>query len=144
MMTAFLELTLDKFIFRVDPACAYTPQGIWVKEAGPVNRLGLSDFLQQRSGDVAFAEVKPAGSILAAGAAFASIETIKVDVDLLLPAAARVVRVNPALGTAPEVINQDPYGDGWLCEVEWQEKPQLLAAAAYFEQMEKEAREEHP
>ena len=145
-MTIFLETTVDKFTFRVDPTCFFTGEGVWVRTEGKRARLGLSDFLQQHSGDIAFVEVKPEGTPLAPGDEFSSIETIKVELALSSPVSGKVVMVNPALETTPEVINQDPFGEGWLCEVElsdWEtDQPRLLDAAAYFEKMKREAEEE--
>jgi glycine cleavage system H protein len=145
-MTTFLETKVDKFTFRVDPTCFFNSEGVWVRVEGNRARLGLSDFLQQRSGDIAFVEVKPAGTILAVGDEVSSIETIKVDIALSSPVSGKVLLVNPALEAAPEVINQDPFGEGWLCEVEvsdWeQDQPRLLDGAAYFEKMKREAQDE--
>jgi glycine cleavage system H protein len=145
-MIPFLETKVDKFTFRVDPTCHFNSEGVWVRTEGNRARLGLSDFLQQRSGDIAFVEVNPAGTVLAFGDGFSSIETIKVDIALSSPVSGSVVLVNPALETAPEVINQDPFGEGWLCEVElsdWgTDRPRLLDAAAYFEKMKHDAEEE--
>ena len=145
-MTPFLETKVDKFTFRVDPTCHFNNEGVWVRTEGNRARLGLSDFLQQRSGDIAFVEVKPAGTVLAFGDGFSSIETIKVDIALSSPVSGKVLLVNPVLETAPEVINQDPFGEGWLCEVEvsdWEkDQPRLLDASAYFEKMKREAEEE--
>ena len=145
-MALFLETTVDKFTLRVDPTCYFNPEGVWVRIEGKRARLGLSDFLQQHSGDIAFVEVKPAGTVLAFGIEFSTIETIKVNIELSSPVSGKVVLVNPALETAPEVINQDPYGEGWLCEVElsdWQtDRSHLLDATAYFDKMRREAEDE--
>ncbi len=145
-MTESLQTTVDKFTFRVDPTCFFNSEGVWVRVESNRGRLGLSDFLQQRSGDIAFAEVKPEGTILAFGDEFSSIETIKVNIALSSPVSGNVVLVNPALETTPEVINQDPFGEGWLCEVElsnWEADRQgLLDAKAYFVKMKHEAEEE--
>jgi glycine cleavage system H protein len=145
-MTTFLETTIDKFTFRVDPACYFNREGVWVRVTGNQARLGVSDFLQQRSGDIAFVDVKPEGTILASGKEFSSIETIKVDIALSSPVTGKVVRVNPALENAPEVINQDPFGEGWLCEVElsdWTaDQKSLLDARAYFIKMKSDAEAE--
>ena len=127
---------MDKFRFKVAPDRLYTEEGMWAKpETGRV-RVGLSDFLQQRSGDVAFAEVKPAGACVKAGEEIASIETVKVNVSLGSPVAGRVAETNPALQGAPEVINSDPYGDGWLAIVEASDWPAsqrcLLTPEAYL------------
>ena len=145
-MATFLETQVDKFTFYVDQTCFYNSEGVWARIEGSKARLGLSDFLQQRSGDIAFVEVKPAGTILSRGTEFSSIETIKVTIALSSPVSGKVLLVNPVLETTPEVINQDPFGEGWICEVEvseWeQDQPRLLTASAYFEKMKREAEEE--
>ena len=146
-MDPFLELIIDKFIFRVDPTCLYSTEGVWVKNIENKARLGLSDFLQQRSGDIAFVDIKKTGTELAVGDYFSTIETIKVNVDLTSPVSGKIVQLNPALQLAPELINQDPYGEGWLCEVEmddWNtDKLVLLDPCAYFEIMKRDAEEEN-
>lgn len=144
-MNEFLATTIDKFTFLVDPGCFYSADGIWVRFEDNIARLGLSDFLQQRSGDIAFVEVKPVGTILTHGDDFASIETVKANVDLVSPLSGTVVNVNPLLITEPEVINQEPYGAGWLCEVAisdgGDDRQRLLSAGAYFETMKRQAEE---
>jgi glycine cleavage system H protein len=145
-MKPFLEAKVDKFTFHVDPTCFFNSEGVWARVEGSRARLGLSDFLQLRSGDIAFVEVKPAGTLVALGDEFSSIETIKVDIALSSPVSGKVLLVNPALETAPEIINLDPFGEGWLCEVEvsdWEkDQLRLLDASAYFEKMKREAEEE--
>lgn len=149
-MPEYLETTVDKFSFRVAKDRLYTPQGAWAfwmkPEAANRVRVGLADYLQQRSGDVTFATVQPTGTKLVAGERLAEIETIKVLVELPSPVGGTVVEVNPALGATPEIINQDPYGTGWLAVIEttdWEtERAKLLAPGAYFSAMEAEAREE--
>jgi glycine cleavage system H protein len=142
----FLELTIDKFIFRVDPDCYYSAEGVWVKIEKNMARIGLSDFMQQRSGDIAFVDIKKTGTELTVGDYFSTIETIKVNVDLISPVSGKIVLLNPALQFTPELINQDPYGEGWLCEVEmddWKkDKFGLLDPGAYFEIMKRDAEEE--
>jgi glycine cleavage system H protein len=145
-MTEFLEMTVDKFIFRVATDRYYNEEGVWAKAEGERVRIGLSDFLQQSSGDVAFAEVEPEGTQLKFGDEVAVIETIKVDIALSSPISGTVVQVNPAMEDAPEAINQDPYGEGWLALIEasdWKaERSKLLDPEAYFDHMKVEAEEE--
>ena len=145
-MSEYLQTTVDKFTFRVDTTCSYTPEGLWVRVEGSRVKLGLSDYLQQRSGDMAFVEVPAAGTQLARGDELAAVETIKVDTQLVSPVSGVIRLVNPALEESPEVINQDPYQKGWLCEMEasdWENDRQLLMdAQAYFVQMKQEAEEE--
>jgi glycine cleavage system H protein len=145
-MPDFLETLVDKFTFKVATDRFYNREGVWVKPEGGRVRIGLSDFLQQRSGDVAFAEVKPQYTALTSGEEVAVIETIKVNISLTSPVSGKVVEVNPAMEMAPEAINQDPYGVGWLAVIEatdWEtDRARLLDAQAYFAQMKVEAENE--
>lgn len=145
-MTEILETTVDKFIFKVAADRLYNDEGVWAKFEGELIRIGLSDFVQQRNGDVAFAEVKPEGTKIALGDEVAVIETIKVDIAFSSPLTGTIVEVNPAMEDAPEAINQDPYGQGWMVLIEpsaWEdERSQLLDAQAYFERMKIEAEKE--
>jgi len=112
-----LQTTVGKFIFRVVADRFYTPEGVWALAEGNRIRIGLSDFQQQRNGDVAFAEIKPVGTQLAFDEEVAVIETIKVNISLGSPAAGSIVEINPAMSDAPETINLDPYGAGWLVKL---------------------------
>jgi glycine cleavage system H protein len=145
-MPEFLEVTVDKFTFKVATDRWYTREGLWVLPEADRVRIGLSDYLQQRSGDIAFAEVKLVGTALKVGDEVASIETIKVNVALSSPVSGKVIEVNPDMDTAPEAINQDPYGAGWLVVIaapDWEaDRSRLLDPAAYFEMVKREAEEE--
>jgi glycine cleavage system H protein len=146
-MPDFLELTVDKFTFKVATDRYYSSEGIWALASGKSVRIGLSDFLQQRSGDVAFVEVKPVGTRLAVNDEMAAIETIKVNIALSCPLAGTILRINPLIESTPEIINQDPYGAGWVCELQpddWQSDSAMLQPAEkYFEQVKREAEEEN-
>ncbi len=141
-MPKYLETTADKFRFRVATDRLYTAEGVWVlpEEDGKRVRLGLADYLQQHNGDVAFANVKEAGTALKAGESFAEIETIKAMVELHAPVSGKLVEVNGALNASPEAINQAPYEAGWLAVIEpsawWAERAKLLGPAAYFALMQ--------
>jgi glycine cleavage system H protein len=145
-MPEFLETTVDKFIFKVATDRSYSSEGLWALAEGSRIRIGLSDFLQQRSGDVAFADVKPPDTTVAAGDEVATIETIKVNISLTSPVTGKVVEVNAAMSTAPEAINQDPYGEGWLAVIDakdWEaDRAALLDPQAYFTLMRGQAEEE--
>lgn len=145
-MTEFLETTVDKFIFQVATDRLYNSEGVWVKEENGQVRIGLSDFVQQRSGDVAFAEIEPVGKSLTFGDELAVIETIKVNISFTSPVTGKVVEVNPKMAEAPEAINQDPFGEGWLAVIlpaDWAaDKARLLNPQDYFARMKIEAEEE--
>jgi glycine cleavage system H protein len=145
-MSDFLETTVDKFTFKVVTDRFYNHEGVWVKEENGRVRIGLSDFVQQRSGDVAFAEIKSVGTALAVGEEMAVIETIKVNITYTSPVNGKIAEVNPAMNDAPEAINQDPYGAGWLAVMEitnWEaERTKLLDPQAYFKIMKGQVEEE--
>ena len=146
-MPEFLELTVDKFTFKVAADRLYSPEGMWAKrEDADKVRVGLSDFFQQRNGDVAFAEIMEEGSELEVDDEIAVIETIKVDISLPSPLAGTIVEVNPAMVLEPEKINFDPYGDGWLAVLtphDWEAaRERLLSPEAYYERVKVEAEEE--
>jgi glycine cleavage system H protein len=139
-MTGFLETTVDKFTFRVATDRMYTKGGVWVLpvpgDAGAARVLvGVTDLLQQESGDVAFARVVAPGTLLVEGQELAELETIKVNVAIPSPLAASVLEVNGALASTPELVNQDPYSKGWLAVLaptRWEtDRPRLLDPQAY-------------
>ena len=141
-----LEFTIDKFTFRTATDRFYSDDGMWVKPENNEVRIGISDYLQQRSGDVAFVEIRPVGTNVAFGDELAVIETIKVNISLTSPVSGRVIEVNPAMETSPEAINQDPYGAGWLVVIEaadWEtNQKHLLDPQAYFDKIKQEADQE--
>ncbi len=145
-MPEFLEVTVDKFTFKVATDRFYTREGVWVLPEADRVRVGLSDFLQQRSGDIAFVELKPVGTLLSKDDEVASIETIKVNIAVSSPVNGQVNEVNPAMGTAPEAINQDPYGAGWLAVItpsDWDtDRSRLLDAMTYLEVIKRESEQE--
>jgi glycine cleavage system H protein len=113
-----LRVTVDKFTFLIPKGLSYSDAGVWVKPEGRRVRLGLSDFAQQRSGDVAFVRIKPVGTVLEAGEDFAAIETVKVNISFPTPLSGTIVEINASLEEAAERINQDPYGSGWLAVID--------------------------
>jgi glycine cleavage system H protein len=145
-MVEQLETTIDKFIFRVATDRLYSREGVWAAVEGTRVRVGLTDYMQQRNGDVAFAHVKPVGVTVAAGDELAELETVKANVSLFSPIGGKLVEVNPDLELGPEIINDDPYGKGWLAVLEaadWQsESKKLLDAKAYLSVMQSQAQEE--
>ena len=143
MSQNYLTATIDKFIFRVKPGCLYSDRGVWAApdEASQTVRLGLSDYAQQSSGDVAFVSLPEPGAAVQAGRELAAVETIKVDLEVQAPFDGEIVAANEALEDAPELINQDPYGRGWLVEVRPAQWPVagLLDAEQYLAVMTAQA-----
>ncbi len=130
-----IKVNIDKFIFTFPTSLRYSESGLWIKQEEGVARVGLSDFAQQRNGDIAFANLADTGSFLDTGDEIASIETVKVNISLPSPLKGRIVETNSALEQSPELINQDPYGSGWMVILEVEglehEMEKLLDADAY-------------
>ncbi len=146
MASNYLETTVDKFIFRVKVGYLYTEGGLWMAldEAARTARVGLTDFRQQSSGDVAFVDLPQVGQVVAAGGTLATVETIKVDLEVPAPLDGTVIATNAGLEEAPELINQDPYGEGWLAVLAPSAWPVdgLLDATQYLEVMTAQAEAE--
>jgi len=149
-MSEYLETTVDKFTFRVATDRRYTAEGVWAfwlqPQEGNRVRVGLTDYLQQHSGDVAFISVQPQGTRLAVGDDLAEVETMKAVLTLPSPLSGTVVEVNPATEKTPEIINQDPYDKGWLATIEatnWEaDRAKLLDPRAYLSTMQTQIEQE--
>ncbi|MCK4177848.1 glycine cleavage system protein GcvH [Aciditerrimonas ferrireducens] len=119
---------------RVPEELRYTEEHEWVAAGGERVRIGITDYAQDALGDVVYVQLPAVGTEVEAGGVLGEVESTKSVSEVYAPVAGRVVAVNEALVDAPERINQDPYGEGWLCEVEPAERgalEQLLDAAAY-------------
>jgi len=111
----------------------YTEQHEWVRDLGDgVVRFGITDHAQDALGDIVFVTLPKQGTRIEAGEACGEVESTKSVSDVYAPVTGEVVRVNDAVETAPETLNTDPYGDGWLVEVRIDgAAPALLSAADY-------------
>jgi glycine cleavage system H protein len=136
MSAGILELAVDKFLFRFPADLFYSEAGIWARFEGQRARIGLSDFTQQRNGDVAFAEPMEVGTRVGRGDEIAVVETIKVNLSIPTPVGGKIVEVNRDLLGSPELVNQDPYGKGWLAVLEVEDegaaRKALMTSADYF------------
>ena len=112
----------------------YTKDHEWIRIEGDVAYVGITDFAQSELGEIVYVEVETVGETLNTAEAFGSIEAVKTVSDLLCPVAAEILEVNPALEDQPELVNQDPYGEGWIVKVSVvspAEVNDLMDAAAY-------------
>jgi glycine cleavage system H protein len=149
-MPDHLALTIDKFVFQVATDRLYCAEGLWVlpgeRQGRTLVRVGLTDYLQQRSGDAAFVTVEPVGTVLEVGDDLAELETIKVTTTLASPVSGTIVAINDALELGPELVNHSPYEWGWLAEIEatgWgAARASLLEAPAYVDLLKAQAGEE--
>ncbi len=112
----------------------YSSDHEWVAVDGTRARIGITDYAQDALGDVVYVQVPTLGSVVSAGDSFGEVESTKSVSDVYAPVSGTVVAINDALGESPETLNSDPYGAGWLCEIEFSDESQLTAlldAAAY-------------
>lgn len=89
----------------------------WLRIEGDTAYIGITDFAQQQLGDIVFVEVNDLGEV-EAGEVFGTVEAVKTVSDLLMPISATIVEFNSALEDNPELINQDPYGEGWIIKID--------------------------
>jgi glycine cleavage system H protein len=112
----------------------YTAEHEWVRPQASAVRVGITHYAQDALGDIVYVQLPEPGTEVAAGDSFGEIESTKSVSEIYAPIAGRVVARNDQLGDAPELINSDPYGEGWLVEIEPAEPgrvDELLDAAAY-------------
>lgn len=112
----------------------YTKEHEWVSLEGDVATIGITDFAQKELGDIVFVEIETVGQQMAANEVFGTVEAVKTVSDLYLPVAGTILEVNPDLAAAPEAVNSDPYGNGWMIKVKVDnpaDLDQLLDAEAY-------------
>ena len=114
----------------------YTKDHEWCLVEGDVVTIGVTDFAQSELGDIVFVEVETEGDTLEQEEVFGSIEAVKTVSDLFMPIAGEVIAFNEELESTPEVVNNDPYGEGWMIKVKMTDASQLddlLSAAEYKE-----------
>jgi glycine cleavage system H protein len=112
----------------------YSETHEWVSVDGKTATVGISDFAQAQLGDIVFLELPRQGEKVSQGQTFGVVESVKAASDLYSPVQGTVVEVNTRASDSPDVVNRDPYGDGWLLRVELEgDVPELMDEAAYQE-----------
>jgi glycine cleavage system H protein len=112
----------------------YTKDHEWISMEGNVATIGITDFAQHELGDIVYVDINTKGKTLAAEDVFGTVEAVKTVSDLFLPAAGTITEVNPALEANPELVNSDPYGEGWMVKMTVDniaDIDKLMDAAAY-------------
>ncbi|EMA18062.1 MULTISPECIES: glycine cleavage system protein GcvH [Haloarcula] len=123
--------------FDVPDDLRYLESHEWVRVSGDTAEVGITAFAQDELGDVVFVELPEEGAELTAGEDFGVVESIKAVSDVYAPVSGTVTAVNDRLRDEPELLNEDPFGDGWMLEVEIaDESDELLSPAAYRDQIE--------
>lgn len=112
----------------------YTKEHEWIRVDGDIAYVGITDYAQEQLGDIVFVDIPTVDETLAAGETFGTIEVVKTISDLFLPVAGTILEQNEALADQPELVNQDPYGEGWIIKIKPADDAnfdELLDAEAY-------------
>ncbi len=129
-----LIFVLKNIVMSYPETLRYTKDHEWVSLEGDVATIGITDFAQRELGDIVYVEVETIGNSLKAGDVFGTVEAVKTVSDLFLPVDGEVTELNEALGNAPELVNTDPYGEGWMIKMKVSNPSDvaaLLDAAGY-------------
>ncbi|MGF7140901.1 glycine cleavage system protein GcvH [Roseimarinus sediminis] len=112
----------------------YTKEHEWVKIEGDTAIVGITDYAQGELGDIVFVEIETEGETLSLDETFGTVEAVKTVSDLFMPVSGEIIEKNESLDDDPELVNKDPYGDGWMIKIKMSEAAeveQLLDAEAY-------------
>jgi glycine cleavage system H protein len=112
----------------------YTKDHEWIRIEGDEAVIGITDFAQHELGDIVYVEIESIGQELTEGAVFGTVEAVKTVSDLFLPVNGQVLSVNPQLNTNPDLVNTDPYGEGWMVRIrpnKISDIEELMDGAAY-------------
>ncbi|MCE3281620.1 MAG: gcvH [Chitinophagaceae bacterium] len=116
------------------PDLRYTKDHEWIKLEGNIAKIGITDFAQRELGDIVYVDISTVGKTLNAEEVFGTVEAVKTVSDLFLPVAGTIKETNPVLEKQPELVNNDPYGEGWMVKVEVKDTAdveKLLSAEEY-------------
>lgn len=114
----------------------YTREHEWIRVEGEVAYVGITDYAQSELGEIVFLDINTQGETLAQNEVFGSVEAVKTVSDLNMPVAGEVLEINEVINDQPELVNNDPYGEGWMIKIQIQDSAELdslLDAAAYQE-----------
>ena len=114
----------------------YSSDHEWLRVEGNEAYVGITDFAQEELGEIVYVDVATVGETLSQGDVFGSIEAVKTVSDLMMPVAGEVLEINPKLDDAPELVNKDPFGEGWIIKIVLQNTEEitgLMSADAYKE-----------
>lgn len=112
----------------------YTKEHEWIKADGNIGIIGITDFAQSELGDIVFVDIKPDLTEVKKGESFGTIEAVKTVSDLYAPVDGKIIEINPKINSEPQLINSDPYGEGWIIKIEitnLEQLSELLDAQAY-------------
>jgi glycine cleavage system H protein len=145
---SYREFSVDKFLFRVpDSGFFFNENDCWARVEGGRARVGVSDYVQQSASDMIFFDPPAVGAEVSIFDEVGSLETTKTALDIISPVSGKVVAVNQQVVEAPELINKDPYEDGWAVELELtdfdSDRELLMDCPTYFDYLKQKAEREH-
>ena len=142
----FYQLKILKWTFSVPKGLLYNENDCWAKIEGDKARVGITDFLQSMATDILFVEFKDVGTEIEQFDEVASFESTKTILDLISPVSGVIVEVNEKISEKPELVNQDPYGEGWFAVLKLKnfesDRENLLDATEYFEVLKRKVEAE--
>ncbi|MCX7738736.1 MAG: glycine cleavage system protein GcvH [Hydrogenothermaceae bacterium] len=130
--------------YRVPEDLYYTKEHIWVKIEGDMATIGITDYGQHQLGDIVFIDMPEIGREIESGEVIASVESVKAISEVYAPLTGKIIEINEDLSNDPSTINSDPYGDGWICDIQTKDPTEIedLMTAndyrAYLEEVEAE------
>ena len=146
MSSEFYEMAADKFIFKVKKGLLYTKNDVWIRQENGSIRLGITDLIQRRGGDIIFVQLPKVGDQVGRVEEVVQLETIKTVMDIKSPIEGTVSQINNILDAKPERINEDPYGEGWLLIISAsnmdRDREELMTDEKYFELMKTKIEDE--
>jgi glycine cleavage system H protein len=112
---------------NIPDSLKYTKDHEWIKVEGNVATIGITDFAQSELGDIVYIDINTVGQEVGQHDVFGTVEAVKTVSDLFMPIAGKVIEFNKSLDTAPEKVNSDPYGDGWMVKIEIKDVAEVTA-----------------
>ncbi|MBL0742313.1 glycine cleavage system protein GcvH [Chryseolinea lacunae] len=120
---------------NIPDSLKYTKDHEWVKIEGNTATVGITDFAQGELGDIVYVDITSVGQEIAEHEIFGTVEAVKTVSDLYMPVSGKVIELNPALDAAPEKVNEDPYGEGWMIKIEVKSGVEGLLSAAQYKEL---------
>jgi len=123
--------------------CLYTREHEWIRVEDDVGVVGITDYAQEALGDIVYVELPSVGDHFSQGEPFGNVESVKAVSELYMPVSGEVVEINEDLAESPQLVNEDPYGDGWMVKITLSDPTELetLMSASEYEEYVKEERQ---